>query len=125
MAESSGVSGRGRAAWPLVASFGLLALAAVFGGPLLEARGFADGAAVILTALMAALVVGMLLSGRRSGKADTGSTAGVLSAKGSSSPWCDQGVTRRESRGKGMTSRMWSAPLSQLTTRSTPRPNPP
>lgn len=81
MAESSGVSGRGRAAWPLVASFALLALAAVFGGPLLEARGFADGAAVILTALVAALVVGMLLSGRRSGKADTGSTAGVLADK--------------------------------------------
>ena len=81
MAESSGISGRGRAAWPLVASFGLLALAAVFGGPLLEARGFADGAAVILTALVAALVVGMLLSGRRSGKADTGSTAGVLADK--------------------------------------------
>ena len=81
MAESSGVSGRGRAAWALVASFGLLALAAVFGGPLLEARGFADGAVVILTALMVALVVGMLLSGRRSGKADTGSTAGVLSEK--------------------------------------------
>ena len=81
MAESSGMSGRGRAAWPLVALFGLLALAAVFGGPLLEARGFADGAAVILTALMAALVVGMLLSGRTSGKADTGSTAGVLSEK--------------------------------------------
>ena len=81
MAESSGVSGRGRAAWPLVASFGLLALAAVFGGPLLEARGFADGAAVILTVLVAALVVSMLLSGRTSSKPETGSTAGVLPEK--------------------------------------------
>ena len=81
MAESSGVSGRGRAAWPLVASFGLLALAAVFGGSLLEVRGLADGAAVILTALVAALVFGMVLSGRTSSKPDTGSTAGVLSEK--------------------------------------------
>lgn len=81
MAESSGMSGRGRAAWPLVALFGLLALAAVFGGPLLEARGFADGAALVLTALVATLVIGMVLSGRTSSKPDTGSTAGVLSEK--------------------------------------------
>lgn len=79
MAESSGMSGRGRAAWPLVALFGLLALAAVFGGPLLEARGFADGAALVLTALVAALVIGMLRSGRTTNTPDTGSTAGVLS----------------------------------------------
>ena len=79
MAESSGTSGRGRAAWPLLALFGLLALAAVFGGPLLEVRGFADGAAVILTALVAALVIVMVLSGRTSSKPDKGSTAGVLS----------------------------------------------
>ena len=81
MAESSGMSGRGRAAWPLVALFGLLALAAVFGGPLLEARGFADGAALVLTALVATLVIVMVLSGRTSSKPDTGSTAGVLSEK--------------------------------------------
>ena len=81
MAESSGMSGRGRAAWPLVALFGLLALAAVFGGPLLEVRGVVDGAAVILTVLVAGLVVSVLLSGRTSSKPETGSTAGVLPEK--------------------------------------------
>jgi hypothetical protein len=79
MAESLRTSGRGRAAWPLLLLFGLLALTAVFGGPLLEARGFADGAALVLTALVATLVIGMLRSGRTTGAPDTGSTAGVLS----------------------------------------------
>lgn len=81
MAGPSSVSRRGRAVWPLLASFGLLALAAIFGSSRFEVRGFADGAAVILSALVAALVVGMLLSGRTSSTPDAGSTAGVLSEK--------------------------------------------
>ena len=56
-------------------------LAAVFGGPFLEVRGLVDGAAVILTVLVAALVVSILLSDRTSSKPETGSTAGVLSEK--------------------------------------------
>ena len=79
MAESSGRSGSGRAAWPLTALFGLLALAAVFGGPLLEVRGFADGVVLTcLTPLVVGLVLALLLSGRRRETADMGSTAGVL-----------------------------------------------
>ena len=37
----------------------------------------------------------------------------------------NQGVTLLESRGKGMVSRMWSAPASQAHTLSTPSPKPP
>lgn len=79
MVESSVRSGGGRAAWPLTALFGLLALVAVFGEPLLEVRGFADGVVLTcLTPLVGGLVVALLLSGRKRVADEPGSTAGVL-----------------------------------------------
>ena len=82
MAESSSTSAGGRAAWPLLASFALLVLAMIFAGPLIEVRGFADGAVLCLTPMVAAFAVVMLLSARASKQADEGSTAGILEDRG-------------------------------------------
>ena len=79
MAEPPSTAGGGRAAWPLLASFVLLVLAMVVAGPLIEVRGFADGALLCLTPLVAGFVVVMLLSARASKQVAEGSTAGHLS----------------------------------------------